>query len=66
MTKCELWIKIADNGLIVRECDNVGCEISTIVMEGNDAPTKLGKLIWEYIDQTDAYNNEYHIKMQIE
>lgn len=66
MTKCELWVKIADNGLVVRECDDEGVVCSTIVMEGDDAPTKLGKLILEYIDQESAWNNEYHIKMQIE
>lgn len=65
MAKYELWIKIADNGLVVRECDNKGITCSTIVMEGDDAPAKLGALVLEYLEHTSSFDNDYHIKMDI-
>jgi hypothetical protein len=65
MERCELWIKIADNGLIVKECDDEGIVCSTIVMEGDNAPMGLGKLILEYLLRVSAWNDEYHIKMDI-
>lgn len=61
----ELWIKIADNGLVVRECDDEGITCSTIVMEGDEAPAKLGNLVLEYLENTPSFDNDYHIKMEI-
>ncbi len=64
-SKVEFWIKIADNGLIVKEYEDEGFICSTIVMEGDDAPTKLGNLILEYLSHVDSWNDEYLIKMEI-
>ena len=64
-SKVELWIKIADNGLVVKEYEDEGFVCSIIVMEGDDAPTKLGNLILEYLRQESAWDDEYHIKMEI-
>lgn len=64
-SKVDLRVKIADNGLIVKEYEDKGFICSTIVMEGDDAPMKLGNLILEYLRQESAWDDEYLIKMEI-
>lgn len=65
MVKGEFWITEADNGLIVKECDDEGVVISTVVYEGEAAPAKLGEVLLEYIHQNHSWDNEHHVKIEI-
>ena len=56
---------MADNGAVVDELDENGLICSTIVMEGDDMPAKLGKLIIDYIDKSDCFGNFFHIVMKV-
>lgn len=65
MVKGEFWITEADNGLVVKECDNQGTVISTVVYEGDTASAKLGDLLLEYMQQNASWDNEHHVKIEI-
>lgn len=65
MVRGEFWITEADNGLVVKECDDEGVVISTVVYEGDTASAKLGDLLLEYMQRNCSWNNEHHVKIEI-